>query len=90
MKEISRVPAIAEHVLECSVCEERIKECDTCGKYFNDGLIKIEPQPFGKNIKYISLTPSGVEVPAVIRIIKLAPEPKVIIPILFYINIKDP
>ena len=28
----------------------------------NDGLIKIDPQPFGKNIKYISLTPSGVEV----------------------------
>ncbi len=28
----------------------------------NDGLIKIEPQPFGKNIKYISLTPAGVEV----------------------------
>ena len=37
MKEISRVPATADHVLECSVCEERIKECDTCGKYFNDG-----------------------------------------------------
>ena len=34
MIEISRVPAKAETVMECSLCESRIKSCDSCGREF--------------------------------------------------------
>ena len=40
MIEMSRVPAKAESVMECSLCESRIKSCDSCGKDFaNDEQI---------------------------------------------------
>ena len=40
MIEMSRVPAKAESVMECSLCESRIKSCDSCGKEFaNDEQI---------------------------------------------------
>ena len=40
MIEMSRVPAKAETVMECSLCESRIKSCDSCGKEFaNDEQI---------------------------------------------------
>jgi hypothetical protein len=40
MIEMSRVPAKAESVMECSLCESRIKSCDSCGREFaNDEQI---------------------------------------------------
>ena len=32
----SIVPAKAEYVCECSVCEDRIKFCDSCNREFGD------------------------------------------------------
>ena len=40
MRDISLVSAKAENVLECSVCELRIKSCDSCNREFeNDDQI---------------------------------------------------
>ena len=36
MIEMSIVPAKAESVMECSVCELRIKSCDSCDREFLD------------------------------------------------------
>ncbi len=43
MIEMSKVPAKAESVMECSLCESRIKSCDSCGREFvnNEQILHI-------------------------------------------------